>query len=253
MSSYKTLISVLALAAAVAAQDPNFDSINTPVKDAQVPAGQPFTITWTLLSATTPTGPITITLIGGASSASLNPIAAIGHANNQDLQFVWNVDASLGSQPVYGLNITLDADNSHFQYSQPFQIVGGSGTSSSSSSAAGSSSSSTSSTASSGSSSGSSSTVTSVTTTTNTPTTTTTVSSTSSAESTKPTTTSATSHPTGGNGTATHTGLTSTANKTTAAATTTATSGAVVGMHALPALGALAMALVAGAAMNWGL
>ncbi|CAK7231885.1 hypothetical protein SBRCBS47491_008081 [Sporothrix bragantina] len=248
MPSYKTLTSVLALVAAVAAQDPNFDSINTPIKGAQVPAGQPFTVTWTLLSATTPTGPITITLIGGASTTNLNPIAAIGHANNQDLQFVWNVDSSLGAQPVYGLNITLDADDSHFQYSQPFQIVGGSGSGSSSS---GSASGSTSSTASGGSSSGSSSAVTSVTTTTSTPTTTTTVSSTSIESSTNATTTLTTSRPTGGNSTATHTGPTSSANKTTSAATTTATSGA--GIQALPAFGALAVALVASAAMSWGL
>ena len=77
-SIYKTFTSVLALAALVVAQDPNFDAINTPAKDANVPAGQPFTITWSLLSDDTPTGPVTIALIGGDSTTALVPISDIG-------------------------------------------------------------------------------------------------------------------------------------------------------------------------------
>ncbi|CAK7199484.1 hypothetical protein SEUCBS139899_002164 [Sporothrix eucalyptigena] len=243
MPSFTTLASLLAFVAAAAAQDPNFDSINTPIKNAQVQAGQPFTITWTLLSATTPTGPVTITLIGGPSTNHLDPIAAIGHVQNQDLQFVWNVDASLGAEPVYGLNFTLDADNAHFQYSQPFQIVGGAAVSSSSSGSASATSSSTG--------SGSSgSTATSVTTTTSTPTTTTTVSSTSAA-TTSASNTGEVQKPT--NGTASHTASpTTTGNKTTATAPPKETSGAT-GLSAVSAMGALAVALVASAAMHWGL
>ncbi|OAA63528.1 Cell wall beta-glucan synthesis [Niveomyces insectorum RCEF 264] len=121
-----TLMALTALATRHAlAQDPNFDSINRPLKDEKVPVGQAYTVSWTLPSADTPTGPITLTLIGGPSPQLLDPIAAIGHANNADLSFSWTVDASLGAEAVYGLNITLDADASHFQYSNPFQIVGG--------------------------------------------------------------------------------------------------------------------------------
>lgn len=254
MPSFTSLAAALAFVASVTAQDPNFDSINTPLKGAQIQAGQPFTITWSLLSATTPTGPATITLIGGDSQKNLAPIATIGHVQNEDLKFVWSVDASLGAQPLYGLNLTLDADTSHFQYSNPFQIVGGaaaSGTPSSSGSETAPTSSSATGT---GSTSG-----------TATATTTTSDSKTTSAASTTGgsgdgTTTSANTAPTttaaapthASNSTTNSTSPTSSANKTTPATKPTTTSGAT-GLSGLSAVGALAVALAASAAMHWGL
>ncbi|KAL1891965.1 hypothetical protein Sste5346_007309 [Sporothrix stenoceras] len=252
MPSFTSFAAALALlAATVTAQepDPNFDSINTPLKNAQVPAGQPFTITWSLLSATTPTGPVTITLIGGDSTIHLHPIATIGHVQNEDLKFVWNVDSGLGAEIVYGLNMTLDADNSHFQYSNSFTIVGGAA--SGSGSASGSASSTAASTGASSSATGSASSSTAVTSgSAKTSASSTTGGGDATTSTTAPTTTSpAPTH--AANSTSNSTSPSSTASKTTPATKPTTTSGAT--SLSLSAVYTLAMALVASAALNWGL
>ncbi|KJR89324.1 uncharacterized protein SPSK_06570 [Sporothrix schenckii 1099-18] len=257
MPSFASFAAALALGAAVVrAQDANFDSVTTPLRGAQVPAGQPFTVTWTLISATTPTGPTTITLVGGEDAGDLKPIAAIGHVQNQDLKFVWNVDAGLGAAKVYGLNFTLDADNSHFQYSNPFTIVGGAA---SGGGGGGTTGTATGTATGTGTGTGTgTATETAPTTGTGAATDTTGTTSTASATTsptgagtttTVPTTTAAPTH--ASNSTRNSTTATASASKTSAKPPTE-TSGAT-GLSGLSAVGVLAMALVASAAMHWGL
>lgn len=67
---------VLAFAASALAQTPDFDPIYTPKKDEVVAAGSPLVITWDA-PAKYASGTVSISLIGGATQNSQQPIADI--------------------------------------------------------------------------------------------------------------------------------------------------------------------------------
>ncbi|KAG6212960.1 hypothetical protein E4U50_001663 [Claviceps purpurea] len=113
---------VLAFAASVLAQTPDFDPIYTPKKDEVVAAGSPLVITWDA-PAKYASGTVSISLIGGPTQNSQQPIAEIASGvKNSAKTYTWNVDASLGKDNVYGLVFKLESDKQIFQYSNPFHI-----------------------------------------------------------------------------------------------------------------------------------
>ncbi|KAG5942676.1 hypothetical protein E4U59_000959 [Claviceps monticola] len=116
---------VLAFAASALAQTPDFDPIYTPKKDEVVAAGSPLVITWDA-PAKYASGTVSISLIGGATQNSQQPIAEIASGvKNSAKTYTWNVDASLGKDNVYGLVFKLESDKQIFQYSNPFHIKAG--------------------------------------------------------------------------------------------------------------------------------
>ncbi|KAG6021600.1 hypothetical protein E4U40_005175 [Claviceps sp. LM458 group G5] len=116
---------VLAFAASALAQTPDFDPIYTPKKDEVVAAGSPLVITWDA-PAKYASGTVSISLIGGATQNSQQPIAEIASGvQNSAKTYTWNVDASLGKDNVYGLVFKLESDKQIFQYSNPFHIKAG--------------------------------------------------------------------------------------------------------------------------------
>ncbi|KAG5962319.1 hypothetical protein E4U57_007089 [Claviceps arundinis] len=116
---------VLAFAASALAQTPDFDPIYTPKKDEVVAAGSPLVITWDA-PAKYASGTVSISLIGGATQNSQQPIADIASGvQNSAKTYTWNVDASLGKENVYGLVFKLESDKQIFQYSNPFHIKAG--------------------------------------------------------------------------------------------------------------------------------
>jgi hypothetical protein len=118
---------ILAMAASVFAQTADFDSIFTPTENQVVPAGSTLDITWAA-PAKYAEGTVSISLIGGPAQKQQQPIMAIvGGIPNTAQAYTWTVDASLGDQAVYGIQITLESDPSVFQYSMPFTIEGAEG------------------------------------------------------------------------------------------------------------------------------
>ncbi|KAG6089724.1 hypothetical protein E4U30_005462 [Claviceps sp. LM220 group G6] len=116
---------VLAFAASALAQTPDFDPIYTPKKDEVVAAGSPLVITWDA-PAKYASGTVSISLIGGPTQNSQQPIAEIASGvQNSAKTYTWNVDASLGKDNVYGLVFKLESDKQIFQYSNPFHIKAG--------------------------------------------------------------------------------------------------------------------------------
>ncbi|KAG5916995.1 hypothetical protein E4U61_003141 [Claviceps capensis] len=116
---------VLAFAASALAQTPDFDPIYTPKKDEVVAAGSPLVITWDA-PAKYASGTVSISLIGGSTQNSQQPIAEIASGvKNSAKTYTWNVDASLGKDNVYGLVFKLESDKQIFQYSNPFHIKAG--------------------------------------------------------------------------------------------------------------------------------
>ncbi|KAG5949693.1 hypothetical protein E4U60_002231 [Claviceps pazoutovae] len=116
---------VLAFAASALAQTPDFDPIYTPKKDEVVAAGSPLVITWDA-PAKYASGTVSISLIGGPTQNSQQPIAEIASGvKNSAKTYTWNVDASLGKDNVYGLVFKLESDKQIFQYSNPFHIKAG--------------------------------------------------------------------------------------------------------------------------------
>lgn len=143
---------ILALATTAFAQTADFDPIFTPSSQEIIPAGSSFVVTWKA-PATKYLGTINISLIGGATQNTQVPIMNIacklshrnlGIRNNRSISahqitdknatagidnaansYTWAVDASLGSENVYGLVFKLESDPTVFQYSNPFQIKAG--------------------------------------------------------------------------------------------------------------------------------
>jgi len=112
-----------AFVSAVLAQTADFDPITKPLKDEKVAAGSTYQVEWQV--ATQYLGPVTVSLLGGATPGTLQPLGSLGTADNADGKFSWAVDSSLGKDATYGIQITLDADKTIFQYSMPFHITGG--------------------------------------------------------------------------------------------------------------------------------
>ncbi|KAF4980580.1 hypothetical protein FDECE_17852, partial [Fusarium decemcellulare] len=124
----KFTISAAALMAFVAqafAQTADFDPIYKPTAWQSVPAGQAFEITWQA-PAKYAGEKITISLIGGATQNTQEPIKDIASGVSNDAEaYTWSVDSSLGDKNVYGLVIKLESNPEIFQYSNPFKIAGG--------------------------------------------------------------------------------------------------------------------------------
>lgn len=71
-----TATSILAFASAVLAQTANFDVISKPTDGSVVPAGETYTITWSP-TAEYNNDTITLTLLGGATSKTLQTVSVI--------------------------------------------------------------------------------------------------------------------------------------------------------------------------------
>ncbi|KAH9888228.1 Ser-Thr-rich glycosyl-phosphatidyl-inositol-anchored membrane family-domain-containing protein [Xylariomycetidae sp. FL2044] len=134
MRSAAAVATVLAFAGRTIAQTAGFGVMSVPGQAEEVPSGETFTIEW---DASTYTGAISLSLIGGATQNTQVPISTI--ATGIDItteSFAWSVDCELGTDAVYGLKLSLDSDPDTFQWSFPFAIKGPSCGSSSSSSSA---------------------------------------------------------------------------------------------------------------------
>ncbi|KJZ78441.1 hypothetical protein HIM_02479 [Hirsutella minnesotensis 3608] len=116
---------LLAMASSALAQVADFDPIYTPTSNQQIPAGQPFTITWDA-KPQYQNEMVNIRLIGGETQGTQVPLMTItSRIPNSQKTFTWNVPANLGDKKFYGLVIESDANKQLFQYSNPFHIVGG--------------------------------------------------------------------------------------------------------------------------------
>ena len=81
------IISALAsFALAGSDPDPNFDSIFKPSAGESISAGKTYTIEWQLQEKT-PTGPVTIELVGGPNAGGLQKIATLA-SESPSLQFL---------------------------------------------------------------------------------------------------------------------------------------------------------------------
>lgn len=122
-----TVATVLAFAAsAIAAigNDPTrgFDAVNLPNENEVLPAGKPYVVKWEAPAPYT-NGEIFIQLLGGKDQGTLQvKNEKLVTLNNNALQYTWDVDASLGDDPVYGLKFVWGADNSIVQFSKQFHI-----------------------------------------------------------------------------------------------------------------------------------
>ncbi|KAK8019596.1 GPI anchored serine-threonine rich protein, partial [Apiospora arundinis] len=115
----------LTFAVSAMAQVAGFDAVTSPPNNAQLKAGEPFTIKWQPGDVK---GTIKIGLIGGATQNTQEPITTIqAGVNNQDGSFTWSVPETLGDKAVYGLTLTLESNPATFQYSFPFHITPKSG------------------------------------------------------------------------------------------------------------------------------
>ncbi|KAK8095439.1 GPI anchored serine-threonine rich protein [Apiospora kogelbergensis] len=102
------------------AQVPGFDAVTSPPNNAELKAGEPFTIKWQPGDVK---GTIKIGLIGGATQNTQEPITTIqAGVDNQAGSFTWSVPETLGDKAVYGLTLTLESNPATFQYSFPFHI-----------------------------------------------------------------------------------------------------------------------------------
>lgn len=122
-----SLASLAALAFAVvsAVDDINFNNAFKPAQGEEIPAGKTYKVEWTLPSDAKK-GPISILLVGGADQGSQQVLSTLTKGyDNSKLFYDWAVDASLKPLPVYGLKFVLDSDANTYQWSNPFQIVGG--------------------------------------------------------------------------------------------------------------------------------
>ncbi|KAK1755187.1 Ser-Thr-rich glycosyl-phosphatidyl-inositol-anchored membrane family-domain-containing protein [Echria macrotheca] len=124
---------VLAFASVVFAQTDGFAVVSKPAKGEKVPAGAPYEVQFAPNSKWS--GTATVILMAGDTDKGLQlvtPPVATGVDVSKG-SFEWDVASTLGDKAVYGLQITLDSDKTVYQYSFPFQIVGGSAASGSAS------------------------------------------------------------------------------------------------------------------------
>jgi len=126
------IFAAVALATSVFAQETTagFAVITAPTKDEKLQAGSQYTIVWQPGSEAASTL-FTITLMQGASQGLLQPGAVIAAGVANSGSYKWSVPTGLNFA-LYGIKISLDSAPTTFQYSNPFQIVGGSSSSSSS-------------------------------------------------------------------------------------------------------------------------
>ncbi|KAL6811122.1 hypothetical protein GGI42DRAFT_315896 [Trichoderma sp. SZMC 28013] len=120
-----TVPAFLALVSAAFAQTADFDPITVPTSNEEITSGAPFTVEWTV-PAKYAADTITIELIGGPTQATQQVLGTIATGvQNSAKTFVWNVDATLGSQAFYGLIFRSESNPNIFQYSNPFHIKTG--------------------------------------------------------------------------------------------------------------------------------
>ncbi|KAK4079832.1 Phytase [Trichoderma simmonsii] len=121
-----TVPAFLALVSAAFAQTADFDPVTVPTSNQEIAAGAPFTVEWTV-PAKYAADTITIELIGGPTQATQQVLGTIATGvKNSAKSFVWNVDATLGTQAFYGLIVRSESNPNVFQYSNPFHIKTGS-------------------------------------------------------------------------------------------------------------------------------
>ncbi|KAL1838595.1 hypothetical protein VTJ49DRAFT_2491 [Mycothermus thermophilus] len=116
--------SIVAFATAALAQTAGFHPIPKPSQGEEVAAGSVYEIVWQPDS--THPGEITIGLLGGATPSTLSIVDTIATGVDGSAgKFSWAVPSTLGNLETYGIMITLESDNSVFQYGFPFKIVAG--------------------------------------------------------------------------------------------------------------------------------
>lgn len=129
-----SLTAVLAFAASVLAQqqDINFDDIQTPKMNENVTVGETVNITWLLRSKKD--GTVSVDLLGGESTTTLQLVENIAKGIDNTVKTVpWKVKKSSAGQKFYGIRISLESKPETQAYSQPFHIGGDSDSSSSAS------------------------------------------------------------------------------------------------------------------------
>lgn len=134
-----SLTAVLAFAASVLAQqqDINFDDIQTPKMNENVTVGETVNITWLLRSKKD--GTVSVDLLGGESTTTLQLIENIAKGIDNTVKTIpWKVKKSSAGQKFYGIRISLEAKPETQAYSQPFHVGGDSDSGSSSSASGGS-------------------------------------------------------------------------------------------------------------------
>ncbi|OCL00586.1 uncharacterized protein K441DRAFT_651565 [Cenococcum geophilum 1.58] len=98
--------------------DPSGNPINKPSLNELVPAGKPYTITWT----PTTTGPVTILLLRGPSTNVVPIGAPIASGIDNTGTFEWTPPTTLEADTShYGIQLIVDATG-QFQYSTQFGI-----------------------------------------------------------------------------------------------------------------------------------
>ncbi|ROW10875.1 hypothetical protein VPNG_05289 [Cytospora leucostoma] len=117
-------------------QTDGFDAIINPTEDEVLDAGSTYQITWDYNDQYP--GPISISLLQGASSSTLEVAETLAtRADGIDSSigsYSWTVGSELGDAATYAIKISLNSDPNIFQYSFPFEIAAsGSGSSASTS------------------------------------------------------------------------------------------------------------------------
>lgn len=115
-----SVVSVLSFATSALAQIAGFDAMTKPTQDETIAAGSTYTIKW---EPNDVTGKIDISLLGGATSSTLDILSKIAEGiNNQVASYEWSVASDLGDKATYGIQINLQTNETMKQYSFPFTI-----------------------------------------------------------------------------------------------------------------------------------
>ncbi|KAK7745461.1 hypothetical protein SLS53_002959 [Cytospora paraplurivora] len=114
-------------------QTDGFDAIINPTEDEVLDAGSTYQITWDYNDQYP--GPISISLLQGASSSTLEVAETLANGIDSSIgSYSWTVGSELGDAATYAIKISLNSDPNIFQYSFPFEIAasgeGGSGSTS---------------------------------------------------------------------------------------------------------------------------
>lgn len=118
------LIALLgAIIPATTAPTSGFHALTRPGRNEKVPAGKKYKVRWKVAEEYEDEK-VVISLLGGDTGSTLDPIGTIGRANGGAGSFTWRVDPSLGAEKTYGLVISLASDGRIYQYSMPFRIDG---------------------------------------------------------------------------------------------------------------------------------
>ncbi|EEY18657.1 conserved hypothetical protein [Verticillium alfalfae VaMs.102] len=113
--------------ASAVAQNPDFNPVNKPSPNEQIPAGSTYKIEWTA-PAKFAGVTIKIALIGGETQQTQVPLLDIASGiPNSALSYEWKVPADIGGKKFYGLVLTSEANAADWQFSNPFVITAGSG------------------------------------------------------------------------------------------------------------------------------